>query len=376
MPANDDAKLLVDSSDRNADLRYACPFQTTGDAVVCLIRAGKRWLVVPAMERARAEQETAAVGGTTVLTPAALNLEPADRRRVSAWVLALLRRTKIAQVTVGRDFPLAVADALRAQNIGVHPVADRLFPAREIKRADELQACRESQRAAVAAMRAAIQLLRMATPDTRGRLWHAGRLLTSERVRYAMECVMLARRCHGADTIVACGAHSALPHHRGKGPLWAGRPIIIDVFPGHLRHGYHGDLTRTLVKGPVPVRLQRMLSAVRMAHREALSCVRAGVSAGTVHGAAQAVFERLGMQTDLQRQSGFIHATGHGVGLDIHEPPWVGGSRQRLRVGQVITVEPGWYEPGFGGVRIEDTVAVTATGYTMLARCAVAPNLQ
>ncbi len=365
-------RLMVDSSDRNSDLRYACAFQTTSDAVVFLKHRQQVWLVVPLMEREHAAAAMRSSGGR-VLAPADLGLCALDRRRVSAWAYGLLRSTGIKEVAVAADFPVATADMLRRRRIRVHVVCGPLFPEREIKHRRELLCCMASQRAAVAALRVAAALIRDTAIDTRGRLLHDGTVLTSESVRARIEQVLFAHHCTGADTIVSCGADSALPHHRGSGPLWAGRPIVIDIFPQHRQHGYHGDLTRTLVRGPIPARLRRMMDAVGSARQAALAQIRAGVSAAKVHHAAVQTFSRLGMTTDLHADppSGFIHSTGHGVGLDVHEAPTLGSGRNRLRTGQVITVEPGWYEPGFGGVRIEDTVTVTRDGYQLLARCAV-----
>ncbi len=364
-------RLIVDSADRSSDLRYACPFGTTGDAVVFLQHGKRRCVVVPVMEREHAAAMMRPLGGE-VLTPADLGLSPSDRRRVSVWAYELLRSTGIREVAVGGSFPLVVADALRRRRIRIHVVPGSLYPEREIKSRRELGCCRESQRAAVAAVREAAAMIRDTTLDARGRLLYGGLVLTSEQVRVRIEQVLFDHHCTGPDTIVSCGPDSALPHHRGAGPLWAGRPIVIDIFPRHRRHGYHGDLTRTLVRGPAPARLRRMLEAVHSAQRAAMDRIRAGISAAAVHRAAGSVFGNLGMKTDLTAEPprGFIHATGHGLGLDVHEAPTLGSGKHRLRAGQVVTVEPGWYEPGFGGVRIEDTVVVTGKGCRRLARCA------
>lgn len=363
-------RLIVGRSDRNMDLRYACAFRTPSDDVVFLKHREKDWLVAPLMEREHAAAALQPSGGR-VYTPADLGLRPMDRRRLSAWAYGLVRILGIKQVAVAPDFPLAIAEALRRRRIRVHGVGGALFPEREFKNAREIQACTTSQRAAVAALRNAVALIRGATIDAHGGLLHNGKRLTSETVRERIDTILFRHQCTATDTIVSCGADSALPHHRGNGPLRAGQPIVIDIFPQHRRHGYHGDLTRTLVRGPMPARLAAIMTAVRTAQRAALAKVRAGVAASTVHQAAVGTFARMGMTTDIRTAppSGFIHSTGHGIGLDVHEAPTLGAGNNRLRAGQVVTVEPGWYEPGFGGVRIEDTVTVTRDGYKFLARC-------
>jgi Xaa-Pro aminopeptidase len=146
----------------------------------------------------------------------------------------------------------------------------------------------------------------------------------------------------------------------------------MDIFPQHLEHGYWGDLTRTVVRGKAPARLRRMYQAVRAAQAAALAAIRPGVKCATVHERAAAEMKRRGFATVMEgaEASGFIHGTGHGVGLSIHEEPALAdGVDGRLRAGHVVTVEPGLYYPGFGGVRIEDTVVVTPGGWRYLAPC-------
>jgi Xaa-Pro aminopeptidase len=179
---------------------------------------------------------------------------------------------------------------------------------------------------------------------------------------------LLEHRCRGEETIVACGRDAADPHERGSGPLSAREAIVIDIFPQHMEHGYWGDLTRTVVKGQPGPKLVALYRAVKEAQRAALKAIKPRVQVCTVHKAAQQVFEKAGFATGITDgfPQGFIHSTGHGVGLDIHEPPSLGDSTARLREGQVITVEPGLYYRTLGGVRIEDTVVVTKEGWRYL----------
>jgi Xaa-Pro aminopeptidase len=196
-------------------------------------------------------------------------------------------------------------------------------------------------------------------------------LLTSERVRRAILRTLLEHDCFAREVIVAGGAQAADPHVQGEGPLRASEAIVLDIFPQHLGHGYWGDLTRTVVKGKPPAELKRMYGAVKAAQMAALRAVRAGVQGASVHGRAVAEFKRRGYETrEIKgRAAGFIHGTGHGLGLAIHEAPSVSAAEGRLRAGNVITVEPGLYYPDAGGVRIEDAVVVTRTGCRLLARC-------
>lgn len=230
---------------------------------------------------------------------------------------------------------------------------------------------RGSQRAAVAAMKGAVALIASAGIDRKNRLIHGKNPLTSETVRQLINKIVIDLDCSGNDTIVAGGEQGTDPHERGSGQLFAGQAIILDIFPRSEKTGYWGDITRTVCRGPAPPELKKLYLAVKAAQSKALSAVRAGICADKVHETAQKEFARRGFET-MEKEGkniGFIHGTGHGVGLDIHERPRLGSSGETLEEGHVVTVEPGLYYPGLGGIRIEDTVVVTETGFRYLATC-------
>lgn len=162
------------------------------------------------------------------------------------------------------------------------------------------------------------------------------------------------------------GAKSALPHGRPDGtPLREGDLVIVDV--GAQVDGYCSDITRTFVCGRAPDgRQSELLQLVRRAQRAAIAACAAGVPAAAVDGAAREVIEAAGLGER------FVHRTGHGLGLEVHEPPYLSAANSEpLLPGHVVTVEPGVYLPGYGGVRIEDDVAVTAAGPEVLTRAPV-----
>jgi Xaa-Pro aminopeptidase len=172
-------------------------------------------------------------------------------------------------------------------------------------------------------------------------------------------------RREGADgpafeTIVAAGPRSALPHaHPTGAALKTNQLLLIDM--GTMLAGYASDMTRTVFLGAASRNFERVYRAVLEAQGAALDAVRAGVAAGTVDRAARSVLAKHGLE------HAFVHSTGHGLGLEIHEPPRVGrAERTRLAAGMAITVEPGAYLDGLGGVRIEDTVLVTENGCEVL----------
>ena len=170
--------------------------------------------------------------------------------------------------------------------------------------------------------------------------------------------------CTANHTIVACGDQACDPHNEGSGPLSAGKPIIIDIFPHSNRTGYFADITRTVVKGTPTVEMRDLYNTVLEAQQRALSYIKAGVNGKEVHQQVTDLFEQKNYQTGEidGRMQGFFHGTGHGVGLEIHEPPRIGKTDNTLIAGHIVTVEPGLYYPGKGAVRIEDLVVVTEDG--------------
>jgi len=163
-------------------------------------------------------------------------------------------------------------------------------------------------------------------------------------------------------TIVACGANSALPHAPvGSDVVIAGKPVVFDW--GAVVNGYCSDLTRTVAVGTMPQRLRKIYQTVLEAQTLALASIKAGVQARVVDKAARDHIRKAGYGKN------FGHGLGHGLGLEVHEQPVLHArSEQVLQAGMVVTVEPGIYVPGYGGVRIEDDVLVTETGCRVLSR--------
>lgn len=359
--------LIVGHSGDCSDMRYGCGF-TPVDPVLLLDEGRRQYLVVPMLEVGRARQEAARA---RVVTPAELNIPKNKQRSLTAWAEGVLNLTGHRRVRVGPFFPVGVWQQLQRRGMHLEVAETALYPERAIKRADEIVHIQEVQRAAVAATRAAVEEIRRARVDARGFLYRHGKKLTAEAVKVVIELELMKRQCQGRETIVACGRLAADPHDRGHGPLRAGQTIVLDIFPQHKQHGYWGDITRTVVKGTARPELHHLYRAVWTAQREALRMVKAGARADRIHDQVKESFERAGFFSGNRDglPVGFFHGTGHGVGLDIHEAPSVSTLPVRLRAGQVVTVEPGLYYPELGGVRIEDTVAVTRTGAQVLCPC-------
>jgi Xaa-Pro aminopeptidase len=255
---------------------------------------------------------------------------------------------------------------VRANGVDLICQPDLLKARRELKEPAELAAIESAQRAAERAMQAAMDLIAGSLVDDDGLLYAGEVPVTSERLRTAIDASLLEDKCSGEGTITAWGPDSAQPHNRGHGPIRAGQPIVVDIFPRHNEYRYHADMTRTFSKGAPDPQLARMYELTNAALDLALGLIRAGTTGRAVFEAVCRHYEDHGCATYLRNntfpEAGFIHSLGHGVGLSVHEGPRLGRPENVLREGEIITVEPGLYVPGLGGVRIEDMVVVTAVG--------------
>jgi Xaa-Pro aminopeptidase len=239
-----------------------------------------------------------------------------------------------------------------------------------VKSDEEIALLTEALRITEEALERAIELIRASEPGPDGALRLAGKPLTVELLRKAMHLTMMERDCVAQHTIIAPGVQAVDPHNEGSGPLRADEPIVMDVFPQHARSRFFADITRTVVKGKASPKVRRMFELVRAGQEIAFGMIRDGVDGYAVHQAIMDSFERAGFATGEHdvRMQGFFHGTGHGVGLEIHEPPRVSSKPDLLKSGMVVTVEPGLYYLDAGGMRIEDMVVVRKDGCDVLTK--------
>jgi Xaa-Pro aminopeptidase len=249
-------------------------------------------------------------------------------------------------------------------------VPDPFWPEREVKGTAEVRAIVAALRAAEAGLSAGLDALRSCRIGADGYLRRDGRRFTVEDLRAAVNTRIMAQGYVPSHTICAPGDQAVDPHEEGHGPIRAHTPIVMDIFPRSESTGYYGDLTRTVVRGRAPYRLHEVYALVHEGVRLGHRLVRDGADGQKIHAEIQALFERQGYRTGVRdgRMQGFFHGTGHGLGLQIHEAPSIGKRPSILRAGHVVTIEPGLYYLGLGGVRIEDVALVTKTGSRNLTR--------
>ena len=255
-------------------------------------------------------------------------------------------------LTVSRHDWLLRTAAARARDLTFRPTERVVEQARIVKDEGEVATLREAARRLTPVAQAAFEMIRPGVSER----------AVAARIETAIREAGFERTSF--DTIVASGPNAALPHYRaGDRLLQRGDVVVLDF--GGVLDGYCSDLTRTVALAPPSAEAHRVHQAVREAQQAAIDAVRPGIAATDVDGAARRVLEAHGLG------EAFGHGTGHGLGLDVHEEPRVTRPRADvppvlLEPGMVFTIEPGAYLPGWGGVRIEDDVLVTARGCEVL----------
>lgn len=363
-----EAVLLWSASEKDGDILHATGFLAPDPFGYAEID-GERWILVSDLELGRARAQ-ARVDRVASLDPYREALREGGRKPRTAEVLAaFLKERGAGAVRTTGAFPLGVAEGLREQGIRVQAAEDPLFPQREVKTAEEIEAIGQAQAAAEEGLGIVRDTLAAAS-IRQGRLWLDGGALTAEDLRRRIHHRMLDLDCSASHTIIACGDRACDPHDEGSGPLLADTAIVVDIFPRSQRTGYWGDSTRTFVRGRASQAIERMHAAVLAAQELVFGELRDGADGSAIHRKVRDHFASLGFETGERdgAPEGFFHGTGHGVGLEIHELPRIHKDGTGLRAGNVVTVEPGLYYRGTGGVRLEDLVLVTEDGHRNLSR--------
>jgi Xaa-Pro aminopeptidase len=364
--------LIFGDTVRSPELRHEVPL-AIGDAFLYLERNGRRAVMIGSLEMPRIREET----DLEIIAPEALGMDDliADGRKswevMQELVLRAVREAGIRQATVPATFPLAYGDHLRANGIDVTVDRDLFDERRRSKNATEIEGIRRAQRACEAALDVARDLLRRATANGGG-LAVDGEPLTSERIKRAIEQVFGDHDVQSEAMVVSHGPQSAVGHNEGSGQILPGEPIVFDLFPKDRATGCYADMTRTYVVGDVPDEIREYHRLCKEALERTTAEVRPGVNGSELFRLACDIFHEAGYKTQLNKapgevlEEGFFHSLGHGVGLEIHEPPYMGRNGHDFVPGDVITIEPGLYRQGFGGLRLEDLVLVTEDGHEVL----------
>ncbi|WP_340819729.1 Xaa-Pro peptidase family protein [Methanolobus sp. WCC4] len=363
-----DVYLMVGNSN-NADIFYATHFSASDRFAYFQTKNGNETLLISDMERGRAELESR-VSDIRTLQDLGYRSKVNERKDPTLaycdCIAEVLQKEGARRVAVPRDFPYYIAQTLKEEGFSIEAIKSPFLQLRSKKAPSEAEVVKKVQNACNTAMEAAVEMIRK-SEDVEGILNYRGFVLTSEMIRKEIDLTLLEHGCESDSTIVAGGTGSANPHWEGQGPLKANEPVVIDIFPRSKKERYFADMTRTVIKGDPSEKLADMYEAVLEAQIAGIEMVKPGVKCSDIHNKVCDVFKEKGYDTTREGSTvGFIHSTGHGVGLEIHELPFVGNSDVELEEGNIITIEPGLYYPDVGGIRLEDLILVTSDGHENL----------
>jgi Xaa-Pro aminopeptidase len=357
---------------RSPEMRHEVPV-VVPDAFLYLERGGERHVVITPFEVER-------VQGHDGLQPHAVEEfgwddlvkqgVPMEEVQLGTAVRAV-KEFGIERAVVPTTFPIELADRLRAEGIEITPDRETFVQRRRVKTAAELDGIKRAQRGAEAGMDAACELFRRAK-EKDGSLVLDGEPLTCERVKIAIQQAFTGLNLLCDEFIVSHGEQTAIGHEMGSGEIKPNEPIVLDLWPRDRESSCYADMTRTFVIGEPSEELVTYQGLVYEALQRSLAAVKPDVPGRDVYVVASEVFHEAGYPTGLHKrdgevlEDGFFHGLGHGVGLEVHEQPWLSRYPGELVAGDVITLEPGLYRSGYGGCRLEDLVLVTKDGAEVL----------
>ena len=361
--------LIYADTFRSADMRHAVPLGVP-DPILYAEANGAKHVFTHSMEapRLRAlglfEVHLADDFGLDELMASGL-----DRKEIRAQLAVReVQSIGLTQATVPENFPVWLADRLRAEGIELTVDQELFDDRRRSKTEAQLAGMRRAQRAAEAAMDTCRDLLRRAEISG-DQLLLDGEVLTVERVKAAMNRTFAEHDTTADEYIVAPGPQGAVGHDMGSGPIPPHTPLVVDIFPRDNASAVYTDMTRTFVRGDVADDIREWHRLCKEALDRAIAETKPGVEGRALNDGTCEIFEAAGEPTQRTKEpgkplmDGFFHSLGHGVGLDVHEAPGLGMlSDKKLVPGDCITIEPGLYRQGYGGVRLEDNVLVTADG--------------
>ena len=365
--------LIYGDTMRSPELRHEVPVPIP-DPFLYAETDGRRVVVLHALEVPRVREDAPEL---EILPLEQLGVDELFAQGKKGWEVWLetavrgCRELGIESAVVPPSFPLGHADHLRANGIELTVERDLFDNRRRSKNETEIAGIRRAQKACEAALDASRDLLRRAQPNGAG-LEVDGEPLTCERIKRVIEDVFADHGVEGSDMIVAHGQQTAVGHNMGSGQIAPNETIVFDLFPRDKATGCYSDMTRTYVVGEPSDEVQEWHKLVKRALETSTAGVKPGVNGQTLFEQVCEQFHEAGYKTQLHKEpgevleEGFFHSLGHGVGLEVHELPSMGRAGQELVPGDVITIEPGLYKPGYGGLRLEDIVLVTDDGYEVL----------
>jgi Xaa-Pro aminopeptidase len=366
--------LIIGDTVRSPDLRHEVPLAVP-DGFMYAEVGGKRSVVISSLEASRVVDLGT---GLEVLTYEDAGIDELLKRGLDTYELELemhvraCRRLGLESAVTPRAFPLGVADHLRTEGIDLSSDQRFFDDRRRVKNEHELAGIRRACRAVEAGAAVGAEMLRSASRSN-GVLTLGGEPLTCERIKLEVERAFGEHGAAADEFIVSHGPQTAVGHDGGSGAIASDDVVLFDLFPRDRESACFSDFTRTFSVGRPSDELAEYHRLAKEALDLAVAAVRPGVRGSDIHREVCEFFHGHGYKTQLHKEEGevlvdgYFHATGHGVGLEVHERPGVGRvESEPLVEGDVIALEPGLYRSGYGGARVEDLILVTADGAEVL----------
>ena len=365
--------LIYGDSIRSPELRHEVPVPIP-DPFLYAEKDGRRIVVLHSLEIPRVREDAPHL---EIIPLELLGVDELIARGTPSWqneldlAVRACRELELGCPAVPPGFPIAFGDYLRENGVDVFVDRDLFDNRRRSKNETEIAGIRRAQRACEAGLDAARELMRRAQPNGAG-LEVDGEPLTCKRIKRVIEDVFADHDVEGSDMIVSHGPQTAVGHNSGSGQIAPNEPVVFDLFPRDKATGCYSDMTRTYVIGEPTDEVKEWYTLVKEALDSSTAGVKPGVNGRKLFEEVCDQFQQAGYKTQLNKEpgevleDGFFHSLGHGVGLEVHELPYMGRTGHDLVPGDVITIEPGLYRSGYGGVRLEDIVVVTDDGHEVI----------
>ncbi len=363
------AKLLYGNV-RDSNIRYVTGVNIIEDTFV-VDNGNKAWIFADSIsfqtlkEKKEAEERIQIVPVEPFYEKA--EKKKGDVRIHSKLALVLLEELGLLDETIELpfNFPTGIAKYLIDNNVRIK-IINLFFEERAKKKVEEVQAIEDNLKIVRKAFDQ-IENVLFESKIVNGKLEYEGQYLLSEDLKSLVEISLLQESMQiENDIIISCGPRSAIPHDPGTGVIMANTPIVCDLFPRGKNNRYFVDITRTYIKGDVPIDVKRVYEDVLEVYKRLEERVKVGIGSKELHRLCSDMFIHKGRE--VSGIKGFVHATGHGVGLDLHEAPFINPYFEgMIEEGNILSIEPGLYYPYWGGVRVENMLLVEQSGAVCLS---------
>lgn len=357
-------KLIIDSPQKNSSLIYAAGHYCLDPYIFIEYNDQKiGWLPSTELENAKLKSRL-----NTVYNLSDDYKKISENKKYpllrSSVIIDWLKNNDIKEIIVPESFPLIEYENLKDFGFNIDCKKEPFYDNRVIKTDQEINFIKENTKKNEAVMQSVYDILAESEITNDKKLKYKGSVLTSEYLQNFILKSFIDNELTADDVIVSTGNQGCYPHEHGYGELSADKSIIIDIYPRSRKNYYFTDMTRTFCKGKASDELKNIYNAVLEAQKIGFERIHAREDGKKVHEYIIKFFDEKGFKTGIVNGTlqGFIHGTGHGLGLDCHELPYISQNGTLLPDNSIVSVEPGLYYLDIGAVRIEDLVVVKKDG--------------